>query len=134
MIFRNVLFFDRDSFYRSKDEQFVEGRKFWESLKMPDVLKKLTDAVEYLIPQVMNGIAGQALLDVVEAKVLEVLNCKLPCKNEEIVGKMDVDNQCLLDLWMCPAGHLCGKTGDSPTGRYCKDVDHVVMHGKSRFS
>jgi hypothetical protein len=31
MIF-SVLFFDRNSFYRTKEEQFDEGRKFWENV------------------------------------------------------------------------------------------------------
>jgi hypothetical protein len=111
--------------------QLIEGKKFWESLKKPDIEERLSEAVNTLVPQVMHGIPCQQLLDIVEKKVKEVLGCLLPSKNELLIGKVIVGgNKCLLQLWMCPSWFLCGKSGDSPTGRFCKDIDHVVMQGK----
>ena len=90
--------------------------------------------VEELIPIVMNGSPGPDLVKVVEDKVLELLKCQLPFNVNEILSKLGAaDNECLVQLWMCPSKENCGKEGDTPTGRYCKDIDHVALQGLFLF-
>lgn len=95
----------------------------------PDIERDLSLAVEELIPIVSSGTPGQGLLDIVERKIKEVLDCKLPFRAKNVLGNIAPDNESLLQIWMCPSGKLCGKEGDSPTACYCKGIDHVLLKG-----
>jgi hypothetical protein len=125
------LFFDREDFYLSKTEQLEEGLKFWTCLQDPEIERKLQQAVTNLIPLVVQGVPGQDLLNVVKMGVKEVLNCKLPAKFEQLLEVHDLAGCVgMLQLWMCPSFDKCGKSGGTPTGEYCKNIDHVLLAGE----
>jgi hypothetical protein len=79
----------------------------------------------------MDGTAGQDMLGLVESKVKDVLGCRFPAKFGRLLGDTCVNHRGLVSLWMCPAREKCGKTGGSPTGRFCCDVDYAFLSGES---
>lgn len=123
------MFFDRGDFYLTKEEQLKQGELFWKSLQEDDIEERLEAAVIALIPDVMEGPHGREKLDKVVGKVRETLGCVLPCRSERMIGSLKPNHDGLVQAWMCPAVDLCGKSGSSATGCYCKDIDHTVMNG-----
>ena len=126
-------FFDREGFYRTKEEQLVEGKRFWESLKKETIEAELIIAVNQLLTVVSSSQPYSEKYAEVERVVKRVLGCKLPTKNENMIGSLNRDHEGLLHVWMCPAEEDCGKSGSTPTALYCKDCDRVVLNCKCRL-
>jgi hypothetical protein len=129
-LFLSLVFFDREDAYLPAEDLVDEGKRFWETLKQDGIETRLQVAVDELIPIVMKGHPGRELYALVEEKVKEVVNCKLPAVGEKLLGILKPNNKAIVNLWMCPSRKLCGKSGNSPTARYCKDVDSAVLGGK----
>jgi hypothetical protein len=128
-----MKFFDREGFYRTKEEQLVEGKCFWDSLQKENIEADLVTAVNGLISVVSSSKACLEKYAEVVRVVKGVLGCKLPTKNENMMGSLSSDHEGLVHVWMCPAEENCGKAGSTPTALYCKDCDRVVLNGKCRL-
>jgi hypothetical protein len=125
-----MKFFDREGFYLTKEEQLVEGKLFWDSLKKETIEADLITAVNRLIPVISSSQTCIEKHAEVVRVVKGVLGCKLPTKNENMIGSLNSDHDGLVHVWMCPAAENCGKMGSTPTAMYCKDCDRVVLNGK----
>lgn len=106
----------------------AEGKCFWESLQEETIEADLNAAVERLIPIVSSSLTCLEKHAEVVRVVKEVLRCKLPTRNENMIGSLNPDHEGLVHVWMCPAEENCGKSGSTPTALYCKDCDRVVIN------